>query len=102
MLSTGRVLAAGGSNNSSLLASSELYNPVTGAWSATGSLRTARSDVNNMVLLNNGKVLVTDGQNSSGSDLYTAELYDSQTGQWSYTGSLTTSRRGATLVALAD
>jgi len=54
------------------------------------------------MLLNNGKVLVAGGQNSSGSDLYTAEIYDPQTGQWSYTGSLNTSRRGATLVALAD
>jgi len=102
VLPDGRVLAAGGGNNSGLLASSEIYNPATGIWSVTGSLRTTRSGVSSMVLLNNGKVLAAGGQNSGGVDLNTAEIYDPQTGQWSYTGSLNTARRGGTLVALAD
>src|SRR4051812_29974372 len=42
MLSTGKVLVAGGSNGTAALASAELYDPVTRTWAATGAMTGAR------------------------------------------------------------
>ena len=43
LLPSGRVLVAGGSlENTSILASAELYDQVTGAWSLTGAMSTPR------------------------------------------------------------
>jgi hypothetical protein len=51
-----------------------------GAWSATGSLTTARSD--------HTATLVAGGYGSNGALLFSAEIYDPATGAWSATGSL--------------
>ena len=59
----GNVLAAGGFDNSNgynSLASAEVYSPSTGNWTATGSLATARSEFQ-MVLLPDGNVLAAGG-----------------------------------------
>src|SRR5262245_41992294 len=40
LLQSGKVLVAGGQDASGILASAELYDPATGAWTATGSLST--------------------------------------------------------------
>ena len=37
------VLVAGGTNNSGILSSAELYNPVNGTWTLTGPMATART-----------------------------------------------------------
>ena len=66
LLSSGKVLVAGG-RNSSYLSSAELYDPATGSWSSTGSLGTARAD-HTATLLPNGKVLVAAGFSSSRSE----------------------------------
>ena len=42
LLPNGKVLVAGGIDNSGSLSSAELYDPASGTWSATGSLNTAR------------------------------------------------------------
>ena len=60
MLPNGKVLVAGGDNDSDFLASAELYDPASGSWTATGSLNTAR-DHHTATLLPNGKVLVAGG-----------------------------------------
>lgn len=76
-LSNGNVLVAGGSlvtvATTSILASAELYNPSTGVWSITGSLRNARTG-HTVTLLNNGLVLAAAGSDSA-NELATAELY---------------------------
>ena len=42
LLPNGKVLVAGGVDDSGALASAELYDPASGTWTATGSLATAR------------------------------------------------------------
>jgi N-acetylneuraminic acid mutarotase len=77
VLPSGNVLVAGGYNgfaSNAWLASSELYDPTSGSWSATGSLGTGRDNATAM-LLSNGKVLVVGGQGSGYTSLASAELY---------------------------
>lgn len=92
VLQNGKVLAAGGADNSGAMSSAELYDPATGTWSSTGSLSQRRMD-HRAVLLSNGKVLVTGGYNypftGVGTDLEYPELveiYDPSTGTWSSMG----------------
>src|SRR5262245_21919555 len=66
----------------------------------TGSLSTARSGYT-ATLLQNGKVLVAGGQDSSGV-LASAELYDPIFGTWTVTGSLSTGRRFHTVTLLPN
>jgi Kelch motif protein len=81
-LADGRVLVAGGTaSDGSDLTSAELYDPVTGTWSATGSM-IHRAD-GGATLLADGRVLVVDAINDSS---HGAELYDPATGTWSATG----------------
>src|SRR5207249_312001 len=84
LLPNGKVLVAGGFNDSNRLASAELYDPASGTWTATGSLGAARNG-HIATLLPNGKVLVAGGFNgdSDSSILVSAELYDPASGTWS-------------------
>src|SRR6266498_5680586 len=90
LLPSGKVLVAGGYNDSGSLSSAELYDPATGNWTNTGSLGTTR-ELHTATLLPSGKVLVAGGYASSGF-LSSAELYDPATGNWSSTGSLGAAR----------
>jgi N-acetylneuraminic acid mutarotase len=92
LLANGKVLVAGGWNGSELsptfFASAELYDPVRGKWSFTGSMTVARVG-QSAVLLQDGEVLVAGGDGNTPS---TAELYNPATGTWTATGSMTTAR----------
>ncbi len=76
------MLVAGGVNDTtrSFIASAELYDPASGAWTATGSLATARA-LHTATLLPNGKVLIAGGYNDSSISLASAELYVGDVGQ---------------------
>ncbi len=82
LLPDGKVLVSGGNHNSSFeptaaLSSTELYDPATGTWTASGSLNAARS-THTATLLPSGKVLVAAGYYVNGLvQLSSAELYDS-------------------------
>ncbi|HKE28259.1 MAG TPA: kelch repeat-containing protein [Bryobacteraceae bacterium] len=92
LLADGRVLIVGGDS----VGSAEIYDPVTGNFTATGDLLAAPTRTGfNATLLANGKVLITGGfvgYTDSGYVIGDAELYDPATGMFtaagSYSGSL--------------
>ena len=81
LLPNKRILVAGGQNNTGVLASAELYDPASGKWTATGSMKTARYGAYVVDWLSNGQILVAGGQNNSGA-VTSKELYDPSTGEW--------------------
>jgi len=89
LLNNGMVLVTGGSTIingvTTILASAELYDPVTGVFTPTGSMAASRVS-HTATLLKNGMVLV------AGGGLATAELYDPSTGIFTVTGNMTTVR----------
>jgi N-acetylneuraminic acid mutarotase len=93
LLPDGKVLVAGGSNFSGdrfqSLEGTELYDPATGKWNATGRLNVLRGG-HTATLLKDGKVLIVGG--SDGQCFNSAELYDPKDERWSVTGSLNTPR----------
>ena len=103
LLPNGKVLVAGGGDlalPNPVLASAELYDPVSGMWSATGSMVHPRQG-HTATLLSNGKVLVAGGDDGT-NVLGSAELYDPATGTWSATGNLNTVRISHTATLLPN
>lgn len=91
LLPTGQVLVAGGASSGGgteagglVIAEAELYDPATGAWSPTGSLRIPRA-LHSATLLQSGQVLVAGGMRrwlGTESGIEEAERYDPATGAW--------------------
>jgi hypothetical protein len=82
LLPDGKVLVAGGRGGPSYSgahASTELYDPDSGTWTATVRMIEARYG-HTATLLSDGTVLVVGGFSSSGSPLASAELYDARAG----------------------
>jgi hypothetical protein len=99
LLANGKVLIAGGETCSSstscnVLNTAELFDPVVGTFSGTGSLGLARYNASAAVL-SSGQVLIAGGYNGSTYPA-AAELYDPVAGTFSTTGSLNTPRANAT------
>jgi len=101
ILTNGKILAAGGTNNGVALTSTELYNPAAGTWASTGSMNVARSHAR-AVLLSNGSVLVIGGcvNDCLSATTNSAEIYNPNAGTFSATGAMVQARSdfGVTLL----
>jgi hypothetical protein len=71
---------------------------ITRGWTPTGSMNAARTYVTGVVL-DDGRVLVAGGVNSTGA-LRSAEIWDPATGVWSFTGAMNERRSGQIMVKL--
>ena len=91
----GRVLVVGGPSDGS-----ELYDPLTGTWTATAGM--ANPGEGGATLLRDGRVLVGDvvGENPDDptSEIHGAEIYDPQSGTWTETGKMVNGGGVATLL----
>ena len=104
LLSNGQVLVAGGLDPNvcckvATLATAELFNPVTGEWTPTGSMSTGRENFV-LIALPNGEALAAGGNTYPG--LTSAELFNPATGTWTATGSTNVGLVGSGAVLLPD
>jgi N-acetylneuraminic acid mutarotase len=99
LLSSGKVLVAGGDdNNGHALATAAVYDPTANAWSAVGKLAHARTEAV-AVRLRSGRVLVAGGSGIP-TILGSAELFNPSTKTWSTAASLHTARTGSAAALL--
>ena len=89
LLTNGKVLIAGGTNNGKPLASAEVYDPSTHSFTPTGNMTTPRGSPG-AVLLTDGRVLVVGGSQS-----LSAEIYDPSTGTFTATGDMISAAAGS-------
>ncbi|WP_374562316.1 Kelch repeat-containing protein [Ideonella sp.] len=103
LLANGKVLLSHGQTQSRD-ASAELYDPVSGAFTATGD-PLARRVAHTATRLLDGRVLVVGGADWANFFLFaesSAELYDPATGTWTQTGSMDTNRKYHTATLLPN
>jgi N-acetylneuraminic acid mutarotase len=116
LLNDGRVLIVGGDGGianltstpvptagtgSQILASAELYDPASSTFGPVGSMATARFE-HTATRLNDGRVLIVGGANSTTLALSSTEIYDPVTRGWSAGPSLATARAMHTATLLGD
>ena len=104
-LPDGRVLVVGGWRGFGPVGSAELWDPITGTFTPSGTLDPARNRAS-ATLLQDGRVLVAGGfagqYEYSSNAVATAELWDPATGSFTETGSLSVARAGHSATLLAD
>jgi hypothetical protein len=106
LLDSGKLLVTGGLDaaGTASTATAELYDPATGAFTATGSMSTARY-WHTATKLADGKVLVAGGCTGGWpclSSTASAELYDPVAGTWSGAGSMPSAVVAHTATRLAS
>ena len=105
LLTDGRVLVAGGRDESgALIATTEIYDPATGAWTSSGPLNLPRyfersSWANQRPSPHRGRLYPgPKGQLPT----HRAELFNPETGTWTFTGSMHEKRRNFSANLLND
>ena len=91
LLWTGKLLVTGGGTNEAELYTPEMSGTVE-TWVAATNMHTARANAN-FFYLDDGRVLMVGGLDSSGNPLASAELYDYLDGNFYTTGSMSTPRQ---------
>ncbi len=86
LLNNGKVLITGGrgsNSGSSLLASTEVFDPATGLWASAGNMA-SKHNSHAATLMADGQVIVTGGTNGDSNILFwSTELYDATSSAWS-------------------
>ena len=83
--------------------SAEIYDPVSGTWWETGSMRAGTRYQHMSTLLSDGRVLVSGGSAPPGTTIWaSAEIYNPARGTWSLTAVMSTPRVGHTATLLPD
>jgi len=105
LLQSGAVLVAGGASSldlgATVFASAELYDPAAKGFSVTGSLAIERYG-HTATLLQDGRVLIVGGADSTQQSLAGAELYDPASGTFALTGSMNVDREANTATLLTN
>lgn len=105
-LADGQVLIAGGERIDEdgfdiALSSAELYNPATGRFHPTGSMRVARKH-HTATMLHDGRVLIAGGEDNNGHALDSAELYDPASGTFHSIGRMISAHDSGAATLLDD
>jgi hypothetical protein len=98
LLSSGRVLVAGGFTDSWGTGSAELYDPATDTWTLAAE-QLVRRQRHTATLLPSGQVLVTGGNTSTGA-VASTELYDPATNTWTLAAPMASARHSHVAVGL--
>ncbi len=102
LLQDGRVLVVGGGGEGYASQSlADLYDPATGKFTRTGSMKTGRW-LHTATLLHDGRVLVIGGRSPKDSVYTSAEIYEPATGRFRSAGSLSEGRQQQTATLLPD
>ena len=106
MLANGEVLIAGGERIDEdgfdiALASAEIYNPSTGRFTPTVSMRSARKH-HTATLLRDGRVLMAGGEDNNGHALESAEVYNPSSGTFQTVGRMMAPHDSHTATLLGD
>src|SRR6185503_10160625 len=91
-LSDGRVLIAGGQNDTGVLNETEIYDPASATFSAAANMAAARVD-HTATLLSDGRVLIAGGRDGAAA-LTTTEIFDPTTGSFTSGPSMSVARAG--------
>ena len=91
LLMNGKVLVAGGADDSGIHTSAELYSTSTGTFTGTGNMTTGRNG-QTATLLPDGSVLMAGTLLFGGAILASTELYDPVSGTFTSAGDMTTPR----------
>src|SRR5438128_4745094 len=101
VLTNGNVLIAGGTNQSGILKSTEIYDAATNIFRPGGEMGVARMG-HTASLLTDGRVLIAGGRNAAGTVENSAEIFDPAIGASAMAGYMNSPRSGHTATVLTN